>query len=153
MLKIADFGLANFFNSRNKQQLTNRVVTLWYRPPELILGSTSYGTYVDMWSVGCVFAEFFVGRPILKGRTEVEQLHQIFKLCGTPSDEYWNKSRLPLAAMFRPQHAYESSLRESCKELPRSAVDLIYTLLSVEPEKRVTARSALQAEVMLVFEF
>ncbi|KAI7756493.1 hypothetical protein M8C21_014482, partial [Ambrosia artemisiifolia] len=70
VLKIADFGLANFFDDRNKQPLTNRVVTLWYRPPELLLGSTSYGPCVDMWSVGCVFAEFFNGRPILKGRTE-----------------------------------------------------------------------------------
>lgn len=68
-LKIADFGLANFVASR--QPLTSRVVTLWYRPPELFLGSTSYGTYVDLWSVGCVFAELFIGRPILKGRTEV----------------------------------------------------------------------------------
>lgn len=80
---------------------------------------------------------------------QVEQLHKIFKLCGTPSDEYWKKSRLPLAAMFRPQYAYQSTLRERCKELPRNAVDLINTLLSVEPEKRVTARSALQSEVIL----
>lgn len=146
VLKIADFGLANFCNSRSREPQTNRVVTLWYRPPELLLGSTNYGTYVDMWSVGCVFAELYVGRPILKGRTEVEQLHKIFKLCGTPPDEYWKRSRLPLAAMFRPQYAYESTLRERCKELPRTTVDLITTLLSVEPEKRVTARSALQAE-------
>ncbi|GKB05486.1 probable serine/threonine-protein kinase [Tanacetum coccineum] len=146
ILKIADFGLANFFSTKKKKSLTNRVVTLWYRPPELLLGSTSYGTYVDMWSVGCVFAEFFIGRPLLKGRTEVEQLHKIFKLCGTPPDEYWKKSQLPLAPMFRPQYVYESTLRERCKQLPRSAVDLISTLLSVEPEKRVTARSALQAE-------
>ncbi|XP_024974937.1 protein IMPAIRED IN BABA-INDUCED STERILITY 1-like [Cynara cardunculus var. scolymus] len=146
VLKIADFGLANFFNSRSKQPLTSRVVTLWYRPPELLLGSTNYGPYVDMWSVGCVFAELFVGRPILKGRTEVEQLHKIFKLCGTPPDEYWTKSKLPLAAMFRPQFTYASTLRERCKELPRTVVDLIDTLISVEPEKRATAKSALQAE-------
>ncbi|KAJ0454719.1 putative protein-serine/threonine kinase CMGC-CDK-CRK7-CDK9 family [Helianthus annuus] len=145
VLKIADFGLANFFDNKNKQQLTNRVVTLWYRPPELLLGSTSYGPCVDMWSVGCVFAELFNGKPILKGRTELEQLHKIFKLCGTPPDEYWKNSRLPLAAMFRSQCSYESNIRERCKELPRTVVDLINTLLSVEPEKRPTARSALQA--------
>nr|XP_043634157.1 protein IMPAIRED IN BABA-INDUCED STERILITY 1-like [Erigeron canadensis] len=143
-LKIADFGLANFVASR--QPLTSRVVTLWYRPPELFLGSTSYGTYVDMWSVGCVFAELFIGRPILNGRTEVEQLHKIFMLCGTPPDEYWTKPTLPLAKMSKPRHAYESSLRERCKELPQSAVNLIDTLLSIEPEKRGTATSALQSE-------
>ncbi|KAI3665852.1 hypothetical protein L6452_44487 [Arctium lappa] len=146
VLKIADFGLANFFSSKSRQPLTSRVVTLWYRPPELLLGSTSYGPYVDMWSVGCVFAELFVGRPVLKGRTEVEQLHKIFKLCGTPPDEYWTKSKLPLAAMFRPQFTYISTLRERCKELPRTVVDLIEALITVEPEKRATAKSALQAE-------
>ncbi|KAK1410197.1 hypothetical protein QVD17_36732 [Tagetes erecta] len=143
-LKIADFGLANFVSSR--QPLTSRVVTLWYRPPELFLGSTSYGTCVDMWSVGCVFGELFIGRPILKGRTEVEQLHKIFMLCGTPPDEYWSKPTLPLAKMSKPRHAYQSSLRERCKELPKSAVNLLDTLLSVEPEKRGSATSALQSE-------
>ncbi|KAL4568522.1 hypothetical protein LXL04_024136 [Taraxacum kok-saghyz] len=146
VLKIADFGLANFYNSRNRQPLTSRVVTLWYRAPELLLGSTNYGTYIDMWSVGCVFAELFVGRPILKGRTEVEQLHKIFKMCGTPTEEYWTKTRHPHAAMFRPQCTYESSLRERCKELPRSVVDLLGELLCVEPEKRASANFALQAE-------
>ena len=145
-MKIADFGLANFYNSRNRQPLTSRVVTLWYRAPELLLGSTNYGTYIDMWSVGCVFAELFVGRPILKGRTEVEQLHKIFKMCGTPTEEYWTKTRHPLAAMFRPQCTYESSLRERCKELPKSVVDLLGELLCVEPEKRASANFALQAE-------
>lgn len=74
-LKIADFGLANFAASR--QPLTSRVVTLWYRPPELLLGSSNYGTNVDMWSVGCVFAELFIGRPILKGRTEVIRIQNL----------------------------------------------------------------------------
>lgn len=71
ILKIADFGLANFVRPKSKQPLTSRVVTLWYRPPELLLGSTNYTETVDLWSVGCVFAELFVGRPLLKGRTEV----------------------------------------------------------------------------------
>lgn len=71
VLKIADFGLANFITPENQQQLTNRVVTLWYRPPEIFLGSTSYKETVDMWSVGCVFAEMFAGKPFIKGRNEV----------------------------------------------------------------------------------
>lgn len=71
ILKVADFGLANFTCSGHKQPLTSRVVTLWYRPPELLLGSTDYGPSVDLWSVGCVFAELLVGKPILQGRTEV----------------------------------------------------------------------------------
>lgn len=71
VLKIADFGLAYFTRPKNREPLTSRVVTLWYRPPELLLGSTNYGGEVDLWSAGCVFAELFMGRPILKGRTEV----------------------------------------------------------------------------------
>ncbi|KAM7510091.1 hypothetical protein LguiB_008966 [Lonicera macranthoides] len=146
VLKIADFGLANFLYPISKQPLTSRVVTLWYRPPELLLGSTRYGVSVDMWSVGCVFAELFIGRPILKGRTEVEQLHKIFKLCGSPTEDYWQKSKLPLAAMFKPQNTYENTLRERCKEFPKSAVNLIETFLSMDPHKRGTATSALVSE-------
>lgn len=71
ILKVADFGLANFCNLGRKQPLTSRVVTLWYRPPELLLGSTEYGASVDLWSVGCVFGELLTGKPILQGRTEV----------------------------------------------------------------------------------
>jgi serine/threonine protein kinase len=74
ILKVADFGLANFYSSGNRQPLTSRVVTLWYRPPELLLGSTDYGASVDLWSVGCVFAELILGKPILQGRTEVTSL-------------------------------------------------------------------------------
>ncbi|KAF6164036.1 hypothetical protein GIB67_028740 [Kingdonia uniflora] len=68
IFKMADFGLANFV-STGRQQLTSRVVTLWYRPPELLLGSTDYGAAMDLWSVGCVFAELFLGKPLLQGRT------------------------------------------------------------------------------------
>lgn len=70
-LRIADFGLASFFNPQNKRPMTSRVVTLWYRPPELLLGATSYGVGVDLWSAGCILAELFAGKPILRGRTEV----------------------------------------------------------------------------------
>ncbi|XP_019451207.1 PREDICTED: probable serine/threonine-protein kinase At1g54610 isoform X1 [Lupinus angustifolius] len=146
ILKIADFGLANTISPNNKHPLTSRVVTLWYRPPELLMGSTNYGVSVDLWSVGCVFAELYLGKPILKGRTEVEQLHKIFKLCGTPSDEYWKRIKLPHATMFKPQTTYESSLRERCADFPETAVSLLETFLSIDPYKRGTASSALMSE-------
>lgn len=77
-LKIGDFGLATFFRTNQKQPLTSRVVTLWYRPPELLLGSTDYGVAVDLWSSGCIIAELFAGKPIMPGRTEVHsQLNKI----------------------------------------------------------------------------
>lgn len=146
ILKIADFGLANFSNFGTKQPLTSRVVTLWYRPPELLLGATDYGPSVDLWSVGCVFAEILLGKPLLQGRTEVEQLHKIFKLCGSPPDEYWKKSRLPHATLFKPQQHYNSSFHETCKDLPSPAAKLIEMLLSVESYKRGSASSALASE-------
>ncbi|KAF5961799.1 hypothetical protein HYC85_003008 [Camellia sinensis] len=77
---------------------------------------------------------------------QVEQLHKIFRLCGSPPDEYWKRSKLPLASMFKPQHPYISSLREKCKEFPKSAVNLLESFLSIEPHKRGTASSALGSE-------
>lgn len=70
-LKIADFGLANYFHPKPKKPQTNRVVTLWYRAPELLLGSTDYGIGIDLWSAGCVLAEMLQGHAIMPGRTEV----------------------------------------------------------------------------------
>ena len=71
ILKLADFGLASFYDPHQSQPLTSRVVTLWYRPPELLLGATYYGTAVDLWSTGCILAELYAGKPIMPGRTEV----------------------------------------------------------------------------------
>lgn len=71
VLKIADFGLATFYEPGQKQPMTSRVVTLWYRPPELLLGATFYGIGVDLWSAGCILAELLSGKPIMPGRTEV----------------------------------------------------------------------------------
>ena len=71
------------------RQLTNRVITLWYRPPELLLGSQNYGPAVDMWSVGCIFAELLTRKPILPGRNEFEQIDLIFKTFGTPTEQTW----------------------------------------------------------------
>lgn len=76
-LKIADFGLANFFPPKQRP-LTNRVVTLWYRAPELLMGSTDYGVGIDLWSAGCLLAEMFSGRPLMPGRNEVI-MHYFFK--------------------------------------------------------------------------
>ncbi|XP_045824153.1 protein IMPAIRED IN BABA-INDUCED STERILITY 1-like isoform X1 [Trifolium pratense] len=141
ILKVADFGLANFIRSGKKHPLTSRVVTLWYRPPELLLGSTDYDSSVDLWSVGCVFAELLVRIPILQGKTEVEQLHKIFKLCGSPPDEYWKRIELPRATLI-----YDGCFKEYFKDLPPTSVHLLQTLLSVEPYKRGTATSALSSE-------
>ncbi|WVZ02564.1 hypothetical protein V8G54_023370 [Vigna mungo] len=146
ILKIADFGLASFFDPHHSVPLTSRVVTLWYRPPELLLGANHYGVAVDLWSTGCILGELYTGRPILPGKTEVEQLHRIFKLCGSPSDEYWLKLRLSHSTVFRPPHHYRRCVAETFKDYPSTAVKLIETLLSVEPAQRGTAAAALKSE-------
>lgn len=145
-VKIADFGLATFFHSGKKQQLTGHVVTLWYRSPELLLGATEYGVGVDLWSAGCILGELFTGSPIMPGRTEVEQLHKIFKLCGSPSEEYWQKYKLPNANIFKPQRPYARSVAETFKDVPRTALDLLDALLAIDPQARGTASAALKSE-------
>ncbi|XVF04226.1 hypothetical protein REPUB_Repub05bG0064100 [Reevesia pubescens] len=146
ILKIADFGLASFYDPHQSQPLTSRVVTLWYRPPELLLGATYYGTAVDLWSTGCILAELYAGKPIMPGRTEVEQLHKIFKLCGSPSEDYWRKSKLPHATIFKPQQPYRRCVAETFKEFPAPALALMETLLSIDPADRGSAAFALKSE-------
>ncbi|XWS37073.1 hypothetical protein CRYUN_Cryun19dG0011600 [Craigia yunnanensis] len=146
ILKIADFGLATIYDPEQKKPLTSRVVTLWYRPPELLLGATYYGVGVDLWSAGCILAELLSGKPIMPGRTEVEQLHKIFKLCGSPSEEYWKKSKLQNATLFKPQQPYKRCIAETFKDFPTSSLPLIETLLSINPEERSTATAALNSE-------
>ncbi|KAJ7566925.1 hypothetical protein O6H91_02G124400 [Diphasiastrum complanatum] len=145
-LKIADFGLATIYRQSQKQAMTSRVVTLWYRPPELLLGAMDYGAAIDLWSTGCILAELLAGKPIMPGRTEVEQLHKIFKLCGSPSEEYWKRSKLPHATIFKPQQPYKRCLSETFKDFPLSALDLIETLLAIEPAERGTAAAALSRD-------
>ncbi|CAN4085483.1 unnamed protein product [Withania somnifera] len=121
ILKIADFGLAAFYDPEHKQPMTSRVVTLWYRAPELLLGATHYG----------------VG---------VEQLHKIFKLCGSPSEEYWKKFKLPNATLFKPQQPYKRCIADTVKDFPPSSHPLIETLLAIDPDERGMATAALNSE-------
>ncbi|KAL8171242.1 hypothetical protein V2J09_023046 [Rumex salicifolius] len=146
ILKIADFGLATFYDPNHKHPMTSRVVTLWYRAPELLLGATDYGVGIDLWSAGCILAELLAGRPIMPGRTEVEQLHKIYKLCGSPSEEYWKKSKLPNATLFKPREPYKRYIRETFKDFPPSSLPLIDTLLAIDPAERRTATDALNSE-------
>jgi cyclin-dependent kinase 12/13 len=127
--------------------LTNRVITLWYRPPELLLGATSYGPSVDMWSVGCIFAELVHGRPILPGKTEFEQLDLIFKLCGTPTPENWpDAEKLPHAKHFKQKKHYPRRLREVFNRFSPCEKDLLERFLTLDPTKRISAREALDSD-------
>ncbi|KAM4123481.1 hypothetical protein ACJW30_01G163300 [Castanea mollissima] len=141
VLKIADFGLAN--NYRTNNPLTNRVVTLWYRAPELLLGAIHYKDGIDLWSAGCLLAEMLSGTAIMPGKTEVEQIDMIFRLCGTPSEEYWEK--LKLHKKFRLPK-YKRSLENAFRKFPESSLGLLRTLLALDPTHRGSASSALQDE-------
>ncbi|KAJ3671823.1 hypothetical protein LUZ60_007902 [Juncus effusus] len=146
VLKIADFGLAAVFDPAQKHPMTSRVVTLWYRAPELLLGSTRYGVGVDLWSAGCIVAELFWKKPVLPGRTEVEQLHRIFKLCGSPSDKFWKTYKLPHATIVKPQQPYKRCVFETFKDFPSSSLSFIDKLLSLDPSERGSASDALSSE-------
>uniref|UniRef100_A0A673ZE38 Cyclin dependent kinase 17 n=1 Tax=Salmo trutta TaxID=8032 RepID=A0A673ZE38_SALTR len=87
-LKLADFGLARAKSVPTKTY-SNEVVTLWYRPPDVLLGSSEYSTQIDMWGVGCIFYEMAAGRPLFPGSTVEDELHLIFRLLGTPSENSW----------------------------------------------------------------
>lgn len=87
-LKLGDFGLARGF-CIPKRVYTHEVVTLWYRPPEILLGSKHYSYSVDLWSAGCIFAEMLNGVPLFTGDSEIDQLFRIFQLRGTPNKNNW----------------------------------------------------------------
>ncbi|KAH7681383.1 [RNA-polymerase]-subunit kinase protein [Dioscorea alata] len=146
ILRIADFGLSKFYSPGQRRPLTTRVVTLWYRAPELLLGATRYDASIDLWSAGCILAELFAGKPIMTGANEVEQLHNIFKLCGAPSEEYWRRANFPAATLIRPRHPCPCRLADRFRGFPPTALALIETLLAIDPADRGTAASALQSD-------
>lgn len=109
-VKLADFGLARFRND-DDEQYTSNVVTLWYRPPELLFGAKKYDDSVDMWSIGCVFAEMLTASPAFPGNTEIDQIERIFRLCGSPTKENWPAfNELPGAQKIRLKAHYDNVL-------------------------------------------
>ncbi|KAJ3427344.1 cyclin-dependent kinase c-2 [Anaeramoeba flamelloides] len=144
VLKIADFGLARIARDKG---LTDRVVTLWYRSPELLLGSSSYDSSVDMWSVGCVLAELLLRKPLLPGKKEYEQLELIWSLCGTPDQNNWDGAKkLRYFQKFKPKKSYPRVVREKFQHFGKEVVDLLDNLLSLDPTKRMTAHQTLDHE-------
>ncbi|KAE8661729.1 Cyclin-dependent kinase G-2 [Hibiscus syriacus] len=120
-LKICDFGMARLYGSPLKPY-TTKVVTQWYRAPELLLGAKKYSTAVDMWSVGCIMAELLAKEPLFKGTSEIDQLHKIYDTLSVPNEKVWpGFSELPGA-----KANYSKQL-----------------LLTYDPEKRITADDAL----------
>ncbi|KAJ1906316.1 kinase subunit of RNA polymerase II carboxy-terminal domain kinase I [Coemansia sp. IMI 209127] len=144
-VKYVDFGLARSFHHTRMQEFTNRVITLWYRPPELLLGTTVYGPEVDIWSLGCVLLEIFMKKPAFQGQNDIDQLEQIFKILGTPSPEVWDSfKKLPWTCYMTPNTRYENCLRATLSSIMSPcAVDLISWMLSLGPAERPSATECL----------
>ncbi|XP_047169515.1 cyclin-dependent kinase G-2 isoform X1 [Vigna umbellata] len=152
-LKICDFGLARQYGSPLKPY-THLVVTLWYRAPELLLGSKQYSTAIDMWSLGCIMAELLSKEPLFNGRTEFDQLDKIFRILGTPNEAIWpGFSKLPGVKVNFVKHQYNLLRKKfpatsftGSPVLSDSGFDLLNKLLTYDPEKRITAEAALNHE-------
>lgn len=142
VLKLADFGLARAFGIPVKN-FTHEVVTLWYRAPDVLMGSKNYSTSVDIWSVGCIFAEIVNHKPLFAGNNEEEQLQKIFYVRGTPTEEEWpGIKELPLYPQdlqyFKPQ-----SLANKVPTLCADGLDLMEKMLQCNPTQRITAKAAM----------
>jgi len=141
-LKLADFGLARAFGVPVRTY-THEVVTLWYRAPEILLGGKQYSTPVDIWSIGCIFAEMHQRAPLFPGDSEIDQLFRIFRGLGTPSEEMWpGVSSYPDYKPSFPQW-FAQPLSKLVKDMEPMGLDLLSKMLVYEPTKRISARDAL----------
>lgn len=142
-LKLGDFGLARAFGIP-VNTFSNEVVTLWYRAPDVLLGSRTYSTSIDLWSAGCILAEMFSGRPLFPGTNNDDQLQRIFKLMGTPNERTWpGVSSLPNYRPDFPAYAPQD-LRAIIPQIEPAALELLLLMLQMRPENRISARQALQ---------
>jgi len=142
-LKLADFGLARAFGIPVRSY-THEVVTLWYRAPDVLMGSRKYSTPVDVWSIGCIFAEMANGRPLFAGTSENDQLDRIFRLLGTPNtDVYPQINDLP---DYKPDFAvYErpANLSAMVPAMDANGCELLLHMLQYDPAQRISAQDAM----------
>jgi len=152
-LFIADFGL---ITSTTKGVFSNNVITRWFKPPEILMGSTNYGPEVDMWGVGCVLVEMLTGKPLFPGHDDHHQLELILSMCGTeavhkaksnPPDTPRNLACLPHFEKVVKENSKStpSKIREAFRHFSNhpEVLDLLQRLLCVTPHDRITAHDAL----------
>ncbi|KAK7432543.1 Cyclin-dependent kinase catalytic subunit [Neonectria magnoliae] len=140
-LKLSDFGLARAFGVPLRTY-THEVVTLWYRAPEILLGGRQYSTGVDVWSIGCIFAEMCTRKPLFPGDSEIDEIFKIFRRLGTPSEEIWPgvtshpdfKSSFP-----KWERNYDQNL---CTNLDEMGLELLEMMLAYDPAGRISAKQA-----------
>lgn len=142
VVKLADFGLARTY-SVPLRAYTHEVVTLWYRCPEVLLGQEVYSTAVDMWSVGCIFAEMSSGKPLFDGDSEIDQLYKIFMSLGTPTTEEWpDFPTLPDYKENFPRW-HRKAWSAIAERMDDNGRDLLRRLLEYDPARRITCADAL----------
>ncbi|KAL3895593.1 MAG: hypothetical protein SGCHY_004605 [Lobulomycetales sp.] len=150
-LKICDFGLARGLSEAPSTDsspaglMTEYVATRWYRAPEIMLSYRSYTKAIDMWSVGCIFAELLSGKPLFKGRDYVDQLNQILGILGTPEDEVLSRIASERAENYirNLPHLPAVPLAKIFTHATPAAIDLLEKLLKFDPEQRITVEEAL----------
>ena len=149
VIKIADFGLSK--KIEKSMPLTNKVTTLSYRAPEVLLGDVYYGKAVDIWSLGCLFYEMLAGKALFRhANCDLNQLIEIFKVCGSPNHENWpGFDQLPNAMMLQSLNTFESTLKDLLiQTIPatlHNCIWLIESMLQLDPKKRITVDSALNS--------
>jgi cyclin-dependent kinase 1 len=154
IIKIADFGLSRS-NNKKVKSLTKEIVTLWYRAPEILLGEKKYDESVDVWAIGCIFAEVIKRKPLFRGDSQIDQLFKIFKCFGTPSEKNWPgytkfqyyKTSFPL---FRSNIFGAGNAFESWNHFDKDIFEMILSCLRLDPLARTTCKQALNSSI---FEF
>lgn len=142
-LKIADFGLARAFGVPLRSY-THEVVTLWYRAPEILLGGKQYSVGIDMWSIGCIFAEMITRKALFPGDSEIDEIFKIFQVLGTPTEEIWpGVTALPNFKSTFPQWT-KQKLDTHVPGLDEYSSDLLHSLLQYDPALRISAKRCLQ---------
>lgn len=150
-VKLADFGLGRQWIT--ERPYTNMVISLWYRPIELLLGEEKYGTSVDIWSLGCIFGELFQRRAVFPFVSETEMITGIFNLCGTPTKNSWPEVKcLPGYKALKPKYCRRRLLEAFYNIIPPVALDLLDKMLCISPITRITAAEALKSNWMMVMD-
>ncbi|CAG9529901.1 unnamed protein product [Cercopithifilaria johnstoni] len=143
-LKIADFGLARELQFA-KRQYTDVVVTLWYRPPEILFGSTNYSMAVDMWSIGCIFAEMAMKEALFRGDSEIDQIFRIFSILATPKDEI-RRGVLHMPAFMKryPEYTENKLPKILADYMDEGGIKILQQMLTYDPMQRISAKKLLK---------